>query len=101
MVILNGPGVVYSATLGAIQALGVLFNGHQVELDRVRETLKRRVITPAPPQHLTLTLRLLKFYYFVPIRSILMSPMSFFYSSAYFGEMDTGGIDLKCPCLIL
>ena len=64
MVILNGPGVVYSATLGAIQALGVLFNGHQVELDRVRETLKRRVITP---QHLTLTLRLLKFYYFVPI----------------------------------
>ena len=78
MVILNGPGVVYSATLGAIQALGVLFNGHQVELDRVRETLKRCVITP-PPQHLTLTLRLLKLnYYFVPIRSILMSPMSFF-----------------------
>ena len=49
MVILNGPGVVYSATLGAIQALGVLFNGHQVELDRVRETLKRCVITPPTP----------------------------------------------------
>ena len=49
MVILNGPGVVYSATLGAIQALGVLFNGHQVELDRVRETLKRRVTTPLTP----------------------------------------------------
>ena len=48
MVILNGPGVVYSATLGAIQALGVLFNGHQVELDRVQGALKRHVITPPP-----------------------------------------------------
>ena len=31
--VLEGPGVVFSATLGAIQALGVLFNDHWVVLE--------------------------------------------------------------------
>ena len=31
--VLKGPGVVFSATLGAIQALGVLFNDHWVVLE--------------------------------------------------------------------
>ena len=31
--VLEGPGVVFSATLGAIEALGVLFNDHWVVLE--------------------------------------------------------------------
>ena len=31
--VLEGPGVVFSATLGAIQALGVLFDDHWVVLE--------------------------------------------------------------------
>ena len=31
--VLEGPGVVFSATLGAIQAFGVLFDDHWVVLE--------------------------------------------------------------------